>query len=360
MPETTLQPNGETKEPAQRRKSSQTRYSRPAGVTLGLLAVLVCIAVYVVGLGAVSISPENVARCVWSHIANRASDVSSADDAIVWQIRLPRILLEILVGGSLAAAGVAFQALLRNPLAEPYTIGVSSGASVGVGLVVVLGWSGALNGYATPLAAFAGASATLLAVYALARTGGRVDVRSLLLSGVIAGAFLWAIQMLLFRLAHKNDDEILAWMMGSMSSARWPDVGILAVLSLIAVAGLAMQTRSMNLYSLGEDSARHLGLEPEPFKASMIGLGSLLAAATVSVSGIIGFVGLVVPHLARRMAGTSDHTAVLPVAIVGGALMTVLADTITRLAFGGELLPVGAVTALLGCPFFFYLLRKSR
>jgi iron complex transport system permease protein len=185
-------------------------------------------------------------------------------------------------------------------------------------------------------------------------------VRSLLLSGVIAGSFLWAVQMLLLRLAAKNDDEILSWMMGSFASARWSDVALLAGFTAVGVFLIAVQSRSMNLYALGEDTARHLGLEVEPYKVSMIVVGSLLTAATVSVAGIIGFVGLVVPHIARRLAGTSDHRAVLPIAILGGALMTEVADTITRLAMNGEQLPVGAVTALLGCPFFFYLLRQSR
>jgi len=354
-----MQPRGQVPHFLQNRKSAGPFNIRSVVVIVGLAAVLAAMTFVAVGLGAVSISPSQVWACVSNHLLHTRMSVLPESDTIVWHLRLPRILLEILVGSALATAGVAFQALLRNPLADPYTIGVSSGASVGVGLVIVLGLNGAAAGYAMPLAAFAGAAATLLCVYTLARVGGRVDVRSLLLSGVIAGAFLWAIQMLLFKLARKNDDEILAWMMGSLSGARWADVALLAVLAGIGILAVALYARSMNLYSLGEDSARHLGLEPEPFKAAMVLLGSLLTASTVSVSGIIGFVGLIVPHLARSMTGTSDHRIVLPVSILGGAIMLEMADTITRLSFGGEILPVGAVTALLGCPFFFYLLRRK-
>ncbi|MDR3710606.1 MAG: iron ABC transporter permease [Capsulimonadaceae bacterium] len=333
---------------------------RPLAAGCALGGLLVAMSVCALGLGPVAIGPGGVAASLANHIFHTHIAVAADADAIVWSLRMPRVLVEILVGASLATAGVAFQALLRNPLAEPYTIGVSSGASVGVGLVIVLGLSGALGGYAPAAAALAGAVITLLAVYALSRIGGRVDVRSLLLSGVIAGAFLWAIQMLLFRLASKNDDEILAWMMGSLSGVRWSDAALLSVPTFAGVLALAMHARSMNLYSLGEDPARHLGLEPEPFKAAMIFLGSLLTACTVAVAGIIGFVGLVVPHLSRSLAGTPDHRVVLPISLLGGALMVEIADTTSRLAMGGEMLPVGAVTALLGCPFFFYLLRRAK
>jgi iron complex transport system permease protein len=328
--------------------------------TFLLFIVTVLTALICTGLGPTHIPILSTAQVIAEHILHPSLADNSDIGAIVWQIRVPRVLLEILTGASLAAAGAAFQALLRNPLAEPYTIGVSSGASVGVSIVVALGLEGALRGYAGPAAALLGAMAALIMVYSLSRIGGRVDVRSLLLSGVVAGAFLWAAQMVLFRLAHKNDDEILAWMMGTLSSARWSDIQMLGVIAPIAMILTAFQSRAMNIYSLGEDSARHLGLEPERFKLTIIFLGSLLTACAVSISGIIGFVGLIVPHLCRKLLGTPDNRYVMIASMFGGALMLILADSLTRLSFGGELIPVGASTALLGAPFFFHLLRNAR
>jgi iron complex transport system permease protein len=315
--------------------------------TFLLFIVTVLTALICTGLGPTHIPILSTAQVIAEHILHPSLADNSDIGAIVWQIRVPRVLLEILTGASLAAA-------------EPYTIGVSSGASVGVSIVVALGLEGALRGYAGPAAALLGAMAALIMVYSLSRIGGRVDVRSLLLSGVVAGAFLWAAQMVLFRLAHKNDDEILAWMMGTLSSARWSDIQMLGVIAPIAMILTAFQSRAMNIYSLGEDSARHLGLEPERFKLTIIFLGSLLTACAVSISGIIGFVGLIVPHLCRKLLGTPDNRYVMIASMFGGALMLILADSLTRLSFGGELIPVGASTALLGAPFFFHLLRNAR
>ena len=325
-----------------------------------LAAAVACCAIAAAGIGPVALSVHTVMLGFLQHVGILIGPkVAPAVDTILWQVRIPRIILEMLVGGALSAAGVAFQALLRNDLAEPYTTGVSGGASVGWGLVVVAGGSGMLAGLAPTLAAFAGGLLTLVAVYTLARIQGRIHVQSLLLSGVVMGAFLWSVQMILLKLAGKTEDQILGWLMGSLASASWSDINLLTPLMVVGLVILASQTYGMNIYALGEESAKQLGVETERFKATMMIVGALLTAGTVAVAGIIGFVGLVVPHLARKLARTSDHRIVLPASVLGGALMLILSDTISRSVFAGEALPVGVVTALLGCPFFFYLLRTA-
>jgi iron complex transport system permease protein len=210
-----------------------------------------------------------------------------------------------------------------------------------------------------PLAAFIGAMAVLVFVYASARRGGRLDVRSMLLVGVVATAFLYAVQMLLLRLAGKNSDEILGWLMGSLANASWTDCALLVGFTIVGLIMLAGQAYPMNLFAVGETSAQHLGLDVERFKRTIVIFASLLAAATVSVSGIIAFVGLVVPHIARRLAGTPDHRVVLPITALSGAVMMIWSDTIARVALGGDVIPVGVVTAFWGGPFFWFLLRRS-
>ena len=344
--------------PAVGRPASRTSQ---AGLLIALLVLVVVSMVVAAGLGTTPIRPSVVAMTILSHVPVlhiRPSDPTT--DTIVCQIRLPEICLAVLIGMALASAGVAFQSLLRNDLAEPYTIGVSSGASVAAGVVILAGWTAAWSGLALPIAAFIGAVVVLVGVYALARRGGYVDVRSLLLAGVVGSSFLWAVQMLLLRLAHKTDDEILQFLMGSLSSASWQENALLIGFVVLGIAVLATQTQAMNLFALGEESARQLGVETERFKSILIVAGALLAAATVAVAGIIGFVGLIVPHIARRLCRTPDHRIVLPVAALAGALMMLWSDTVSRLAFGGGTLPVGVITAFLGGPFFFFLLRRQQ
>ena len=297
-------------------------------------------------------------------------------DVILWSLRLPRILMAALVGASLAAAGVAFQALLRNDLADPYVIGVSAGASVGAEAVLIKGGEAWLGGLAYPLAAFASATVAMLTVYGMARRGGRVLVTSLLLSGVVVSSFLGGVSTLLLLLGPTQETQfILGRLMGTLepagtpisqrlTSAAWQPFQQDIALLLFLVTGLlvlSMQARAMNLFALGEESAQQLGIETERFKVVLIITGSLLTAATVAFAGIIGFVGLMSPHVARRLARTPDHRLVLPLAALCGAILMVWADTIARSIFSdGRELPVGVVTAFLGAPFFIYLLRRQQ
>jgi iron complex transport system permease protein len=294
--------------------------------------------------------------------ALRAGVGSELPDAvIVWQIRLPRILLAALVGASLAASGTAFQSLLRNTLADPFLVGVSAGASVGAEAVLLRHQETTMWGVAVPGAAFAAAAAAMSLVYAIARRGGRILVTSLLLGGVVVSAFLGSVSVLLLTLAHPNDLQRIQYRLnGSLADATYGQCFITLVFFVLGFMLLLLQARAMNLYALGEEAAQQLGLEAERFKTSLILTGSLLAAVTVAVAGIIGFVGLMVPHIARRLSGTPDHRQVLPLAALAGAVLMVWADTAARTALpDGRELPVGLVTAFLGAPFFLSLLRRQ-
>ncbi len=294
------------------------------------------------------------------HALQAGASSASLDAVIVWQVRLPRILLAALVGASLAASGTAFQSLLRNDLADPFLVGVSAGASVGAEAVLLRHQETAMQGFAVPLTAFAAAAAAMTLVYAIARRGGRILVTSLLLGGVVVSAFLGSVSVLLLTLAHPNDLQQIQYRMnGSLADATFGQCLITLAFFILGFALLWWQGRAMNLYALGEEAAQQLGLAPERFKTLLILTGSLLAAVTVAFAGIIGFVGLMVPHIARRLSGTPDHRRVLPLAALAGAVLMVWADTAARTALpDGRELPVGLVTAFLGAPFFLSLLRR--
>ena len=318
--------------------------------TLGSMCAALCI-------GPVPITLRDVLTTLTAPLTHHVAD--SLTTAVVWDIRFPRVVLESLVGASLAAAGLAFQALLRNDLAEPFTTGVSAGASVGAGVVIVAGATTVIDGLLLPIAAFVGGTAVLVLTYASARRSGRLDVRSMLLLGVVATSFLFAVQMLLLRLAGKNSDQILGWLMGSLADATWRDCGLLVGFTAVGIVMLANQAYAMNLFAVGEIAAQQLGIDVERFKRIMVLSASLLAAATVSVCGIVAFVGLVVPHIARKLAGTPDHRVVLPLTALCGAIMMIWSDTIARIVLGGDVIPVGVVTAFWGAPFFWWLLKRS-
>ncbi len=300
-------------------------------------------------------------RDVW--IALRDGPQGQApNDIILWSLRLPRILLASLVGGSLAAAGVAFQALLRNELADPYIVGVSAGASVGSEATLLRHEESSLGGLGLPLAAFGSAVGAMTLVYTLARQQGRVAITSLLLAGVVLSAFLGGISTLLLQFSHPNDAQYLQFRLnGSLQDATLAQCGVTLGFLLAGLCILMLEARAMNLFALGEESAQQLGVETERFKTVLIVMGSLLTAATVAFAGIIGFVGLMSPHIARRLARTPDHRVVLPLATLGGAILMVWADTLARSILpDGRELPVGIVTAFLGAPFFVYLLRRQQ
>ncbi len=281
------------------------------------------------------------------------------DRFIVLELRAPRAFLGILVGGGLGIAGAVFQALLRNPLAEPYILGISGGAATGAVLVLALGLAGAASWY-LPGAAFGGALLAIALVFGVAASADRrLDVRVLLLAGVVVGAFFGACIALILALADAPTvRSAVLWMMGSLSGANWRVVGIVAVYTLPSGLLLMGLARALNLMAIGEETAGYLGTEVERVKRWSYAVASLIAAAGVAFVGVIGFVGLIVPHGVRLLVG-SDHRALLPLSFLAGATFLTLADLMARTLLAPAEIPVGVVTAFVGVPFFLILLRRS-
>ncbi len=279
---------------------------------------------------------------------------------IILQVRMPRIMLGFAVGAALGAAGACYQGLLANPLADPYIIGVSSGAAFGasIGIVITSG-SMAAFGASIPLFAFLGALSAMLIVMALAQVKGRIPPEGLLLSGVVVGSFIWAMVSFTMLAAGEDLPKVMMWLMGSLSSRNWGHFLMSAPYILAGIVALMFMARGLNLISMGEEQARFMGLGVEGFKKLVIIACSLVTSAAVGVSGIIGFVGLIVPHMARYAVGP-DHRVLIPVSALGGGILLVAADTVARTVISPAELPVGTVTALVGAPFFFYLLRRSK
>ena len=275
---------------------------------------------------------------------------------IVWNLRAPRALLAFLVGGSLGAAGASLQALVRNPLADPFRLGLSGGAGLGAVLAIALHLSGP---WALPVAAFVGALAALALVYRLGLIGGgALDPRILLLGGVAVGAFAAAITTAIVSLADAAElRNAFLWLWGGLSAASWDSVLLVALYAPIPLVVLLAASRSLDLLALGEEPARYLGTDVERVKRRVYLAASLLTAAAVAVSGVIGFVGLVVPHIAR-LAWGHRHRALLPAAFLGGGALLAIADTLARTVVAPRELPVGVVTALIGVPVFAILLRR--
>ncbi len=275
---------------------------------------------------------------------------------IVWELRAPRVALGFLVGGALAVSGAALQALVRNPLADPYLMGLSGGASFGAVLAIALGFSAL---WAMPLAAFAGALATVIVVYRLALVvGGGLDSRVLLLAGVVVGAFFGALTSGVLSVTESvRVRSAMLWLLGGLGGVGWSGVLALAVYSIPALAVLARDARTLTLLSLGEEPARYLGADVARAKRRAYVAASLLTAAAVAAAGIIGFVGLVVPHAVRMLRG-HDYRGLLPSSFVLGGALLVVADAGARSLFAPLELPVGVITAAIGVPLFALLLRR--
>lgn len=288
--------------------------------------------------------------------------LSQQAHAVFFEVRLPRVLAAALLGGALTVAGVVFQALLRNPLADPYVLGVSGGASIGGVLALLLGLGGAasvLGQLAVPAFAFLGALGALLLIEWVATVGGKLTVYTILLTGAIFNAFASALIYFIQTIASLEQlHAIVFYLMGSVPMLGGRGVAFLAVASLLATLALLSMARDYNALTVGEEGAAQLGVDVERIKRRTFVLGSLLTGLAVSVAGLIGFVGLVVPHLLRLVLGP-DHRLLLPAAFFGGGAFLVLADLTARVVVAPGELPVGVVTALVGGPFFLYLLRRK-
>lgn len=350
--------------PTAPRRSARHRLARRT--TLLSAALLVAIAVLTVvsgAVGSVQVHPIHAAQIVIGHLLPGMPWMSDGSltplqDQAVWQFRLPRALLAALAGAGLALAGALMQVTVRNPLAEPYILGVSSGASVGAVLVIVLG-SAALGGLPMNAAAFAGALAACGCVWALARKDGSLSPTRLILSGVALGTLLSAItSYLTISTDAQNVVSVLFFLLGSVSAATMSSLVGPAVALVIAAVVASLLARSLNALMTGDESAASLGIDASKLRGSLLVLASLLTGAVVSVAGGIGFVGLVVPHVARIAVG-ADHRRLIPVTILGGAVFLMIADLLARTVAAPTEIPLGILTAFVGAPFFLWLMRRS-
>lgn len=324
-----------------------------------LLALTLIVAVL---FGDVPIGADEIGRIVLHRVGLYHGSVTwpTSDDAIIWQLRIPHVLAAAAVGMALAVAGALYQAVLRNPLADPYVIGASAGAQLGVSIALVVSGQFLFFGFGTvQLTAFAAAVATVLFVYGLARSRGRTPIVTLLLAGFVVSSFLISGTSLLMQLSG-HADQIMRWTLGSgldVSGTQQLSIAIPAIaLAVIAAYGIGPR---LDVVLLGEEQAQNLGVRVELLKLAAIILGALLTALAVALAGIIAFVGLIVPHTVRLIYGPS-HRTLVPVAAIGGAMFVTATDLVARIATPPTPLPLGAVTAVIGAPFFLHLLRRSR
>jgi iron complex transport system permease protein len=287
---------------------------------------------------------------------------NSVQKVIIWDIRFPRIIMGALAGMALAVAGTIMQAVFRNPMADPYILGLASGASVGASIAIIAGGTiGFLAGYTLPIFAFAGALLTVIVVYYISNIRGMVRIDTLLLSGIAVGSFMAAVTSLFTYVSGQYLRPIIFWLMGglSLSEGDWDSVFIAAVI-IIPVCIICMTfTRQLNLLLLGEETAQYRGLDTQKVQKILLVLASLITGVAVAFTGVIGFVGLIIPHLIRLITGP-DHRILLPTSAIIGASFLIIADIIAKTVIYPTELPVGIITALCGTPFFLYLLRKQK
>jgi iron complex transport system permease protein len=330
--------------------------SRTALTLVGLAAALALAIVAGVALGAVRIPPGEVIAALTRALAGQGGGLA---DAVVIDLRLPRVLLAALVGASLALAGVLYQALFKNPLADPYILGVSSGAGLGATLALAaLGTGYAARAVGVPAGAFVGSALTMLLVVRLASRRGRLDPTSLLLAGIAVSYTLAALTSFVLVFDRESMTSVVFWMMGGLQNRSWEHVGMLALMFSAGAVVPALFHRELDLMLLGDERASQLGVSVERFKLVMLAAASLVVAGAVSVSGLIGFVGLMTPHMVRLVIGPR-HRLLLPASVLAGAIVLVVAVLLARIVLAPVEIPVGIVTALAGGPFFVWLLLRK-
>jgi iron complex transport system permease protein len=338
------------------------KWLQQAAVTqFALLAVaLVALIIISTGMGYIQLPPMTVVKIILAKLSGQSSLVEGMDSifpVVVMEVRLPRILSAAIVGAGLAISGVVFQGILLNPLADPYTLGVSAGAAFGASMAILFN-IGMIGTYSVPLFAFIGAGATLLFVLYLSSSSGGLSSTNLILSGIIVAAILSAGISFLKYVADEQVAVIIFWLMGSFGSKTWADVGLTFLFILVGFLTFMFYARDMNLLSLGDRTASSLGVDTRKVTVFLLITASLIAAICVSVSGIIGFVGLLVPHMMRLLTGP-DNRRLIPMSLLAGAILLLIADTITRAVLPSEI-PIGVLTALIGGPFFCYIFRKQQ
>ena len=288
------------------------------------------------------------------------SDIGKSQETIIWNIRLPRVLLGVLVGASLSMAGASFQGMFKNPMADPYVIGISSGAALGATIAIILKLEFTILGFSSiSIFAFIGALIAVTMVYNIARVKNQVPVTTLLLSGVAIGQFFTAIMSFLMVIYNKDMSKIVYWTLGSLAGKGWAPIIAISVPIIASMVALNFFARDLNILLTGEESAKSLGVNVEKTKVYILLLGTFMTSVVVSVSGIIGFVGLIIPHIVRLIFGP-DHRILLPASALLGGIFMIVADTIARTIISPIEIPVGIITAICGGPFFIYLLRAKK
>lgn len=333
-------------------------------LSLGLLAVIVV----ATALGTVAIPFGQVAAMMADRVVSGLRGSGTAwgagrsvqAEAIIFQIRMPRVLTAAIVGSALAVAGAVFQGLLRNPMADPYLIGTSGGAALGATVALILPLQVMWFGFSlVPMLAFAGAMGAVLVVYRVARVGPRTPVTNLLLAGFALSSMMSAVMSFLMLAGTRSLHRVVLWTMGGVAASGWSQIQVVMPLVLVGMVCAYLLANDLNAFLLGEEQAAHLGVDVERRKLALLMVGSLLTAAAVSVSGLVGFIGLVVPHMTRLLFGP-NHRLLLPSSALMGSIFLILADLLARVLMSPAEIPVGIITALIGAPFFIYLLRRSR
>lgn len=346
-------------------QTKQQKYSsKKTTLLFSLLIFLVGLIFVTLTIGSAKLGLSEVMRVIAAKLPvigeYYRGEIDPIDQKIILEIRLPRIILAVMVGSALSVTGVIFQGLFRNPMADPYVLGTSSGAALGATLAVVLNSNLTLLGLSSrPIFAFVGAMLATVLVYNIARVGTKPSITVLILAGIAVSAFLSAITSLLLFFRQEEMGRIIFWMMGGFSYCRWSEVKMILPYLLIGLLYTGRFSRELNLLLLGEEKAHQLGLEVGRLQKRLIFAAAFLVAAAVSVSGVIGFVGLVVPHIIRLLIGP-DHRSLLPVSAVAGGIFLLIADTLARIIISPAELPVGVLTSFVGGLFFIYLLRKSK
>lgn len=327
-----------------------------------LLTGLVLAITVAASLGTVAIPAGDIAGITLKHVLgiSLGGRWDEAQEAIVWQLRLPRVLGAAVVGAALSASGVLFQGLLRNSMADPYLLGTSGGAALAATIALLLPVSASVLGFTlVPVAAFLGALFAVLLVYQVARIGSRTPITTLLLAGFAASSMMAAAMSFLMLLNQNTLQRVVLWTMGGVSASGWDTLVIVVPLIVTGAVAAYMLANDLNAFLLGEEQAATLGVGVERHKFMILAVAALLTGSAVAISGLVGFVGLVVPHVVRLVLGP-DHRLLLPASFLSGAIFLVLADLIARMVMAPSEVPLGVVTALVGAPFFIYLLRRSK
>jgi iron complex transport system permease protein len=349
----------------------ETKYSKRSSkwklILLALIATLVIVIVVCLNIGFAPISFSEILNILAKQIpfVNSSIDpssVSTINESIIMQIRLPRVIAGAIVGAGLAAAGVMYQGVFRNPMADSYLLGASAGASLAYTLAILYSGSLVLTFLGTGVfqfVAFAGAVLTVFMVYFMSRVGKKVPITTLLLSGIVVNIFLLSLQTVFELRSGKELHGIVAWIAGGFTNITWMSIYTVFPFVLGGTIIAYFFTKDLNMLSMGEDTAQHLGVNTERVRQILLLIGCLITGAAVSISGIIGFVGLIIPHMTRLVIGP-DHRILLPTSAIVGAIFLILCDSLARVATGASELPVGVITALSGTPFFIYLLRRRK